>query len=741
MNEPTNPESSSTFRVDQLFAAFRKRLWMMLGIVATLPIVVAFVVSKRPKVYEASATLVIDSFVPQYLGSQFKDVVELESNWWTAQETLQTELRVLKSYSQALAVAHALCEPRYGAKKDERILPKMVSSVRCDDDKSVESTAPMLQALLVASVARDSRVVTVSVRHHDPEIAATVANVMTDVYKTRNLERRLAQSQGAANWLGDQYGDLALQLRDAENALIEFKKKNGVLAVAIEDQQNDISARHRKIADELNAIHLKLIGLRAQREEYAKLKTDDPLTDLRPGAEENGVILKLKELYIDQYGKLVELRGKYLEKHPALLAQEARVHSIREDLKREAELAAKRAEALYQTALNQERELRTALDGATREGLQLEQKAIEYHRLKRNFDRLSKLSEQVGGRERETSLAGHLKTNNVRVLDYALLPTVAIAPNLPAAVLGALVVAIILAFGLALLLEMLDSTVKTQDDVEAIAGLTFLGVIPTIDETDKTPATAPPPALATLVRSGSRDLHVLTHPKSAVAECCRAIRTSLLFMTPDKPAKTLLVTSAGPQEGKTTTAVNLAITLALSGMRVLIVDTDMRRPRLHKAFGTPATPDGVSKAIVGDVSALDMVRETGIPNLYLLPCGAIPPNPAELLHADRFQQVVTELSSAYDRVIFDSPPVGAVTDAAILSRLTMGTVLVARTGVTSKEALRRARRALGAGDVNVLGCVMNDLDMSKPGLYGYSYYSRYGYYSELEGGERSEARQ
>jgi len=738
MSEQKHSESASSFRLDQLFSAFRKRLWMMLAIIVALPLGVGFVVSKRPKVFEATASLVIDSFVPQYLGSQFKDVVELESNWWTAQETLQTELRVLRSYSQAVAVANALCEPRFGPNKSEPLLPKIVAQVRCDDPKSVEGTAPILQSMVTVTVVRDSRVVTLSLRHHQADMAATVANVFADVYKTRNLERRLAQSQGAASWLGDQYGDLAMQLRDAENALVEFKKKNGVLAVAIEDQQNDISGRHRKIADELNGVHLKLIALRAQRDEYAKLKTDDPLTDLRPGADENGVILKLKELYIDQYAKFVELRGKYLDKHPALVAQEARVHAIREDLKREAELAGKRAEAAYQSALKQERDLRVALDSATREGLQLEQKAIEYHRLKRNFDRLSKLSEQVGGRERETSLAGHLKTNNVRILDYALVPATAISPNIPASVLGSLAVAVILAFGLALLLEVLDSTVKTQNDVEAVAGLTFLGVIPTIDTNDKAPTSPPPPALAALVRKGSRDLYVLTHPKSAVAECCRAIRTSILFMTPDKPAKTLLVTSAGPQEGKTTTAINLAITLALSGMRVLLVDTDMRRPRLHKAFGVPATPDGVSKAIVGDANALELVRETGIPNLFLLPCGAIPPNPAELLHAERFHQVVNELAAQYDRVIFDSPPIGAVTDAAILSRLTMGTLLVARTGVTSKDALVRARRALGANEVNILGCIMNALDMSKPGSYGYTYYTRYGDYIDYDA-ERSEA--
>ena len=237
-------------------------------------------------------------------------------------------------------------------------------------------------------------------------------------------------------------------------------------------------------------------------------------------------------------------------------------------------------------------------------------------------------------------------------------------------------------------------------------------------------------ALAHVAESLSKDLYVLTHPKSSVAECCRSIRTNLLFMSPDQPARRILITSAGPQEGKTTTAVNLAITMAQSGLRVLLVDTDMRRPRLHKVFGIPSS-EGLSKVIVGETSALEMVRETGVANLWLLPCGATPPNPAELLHADRFKNIVAELAAKYDRVIFDSPPVGAVTDAAILARLTDGTVMVAKSRRTSKDSLKRAHRALtGQAASPSSAAILNDLDLTDKANYGYYYYySHYGYYA------------
>ena len=712
-----------------LVSILRKRRWMILLIVLSVPTVVGYVVSKQPKVYQATATVVIDSTVPQYLGSNFKDVIDIETNWWSAQELMQTEQRVMRSHSQAIAVAKALCDKRVGPQKINAFT-KVLPGASCDSPSDIARAADILQNLVQVIPLKDSRVVNLTIEFGDPEMVALIANTMSQVYTERNLERRLSQSEGAATWLGDEYGDLTTQLNDAERLLIDFKQKNNVVQVGLEEQQNDLSNKRKKLSDELNSTQVKLIGVRAQRDQYAQLQSNDPLNDVTPGVSDNPVVLKLKSLYVDEYAKLLELQGKYLEKHPTLIAHQARLDAIRQDLKREGSLAGKSVEAQFATLGKQERDLRSALDVATHEALQLEQRAIEYNRLKRNFDRLAKLSEQVGGRERETALAGHLKTNNVRILDAAMVPKAAIAPNVIRSVGVAVILALVLAITLAFFLEVLDSTVKTQDDVEKSTGMVFLGLIPKITSDSSTSAATPPAAVADLVRAGSKDLYVLAHPKSAVAECSRAIRTNLLFMTPDKPAKTLLVTSAGPQEGKTTTAITMAITMAQSGLRVLIVDTDMRRPRIHKAFGIPQTGDGISRAILGETDVLSSVRETGIPNLYLLPCGALPPNPAELLHAERFKTIVATLGEAFDRVIFDSPPVGAVTDAAILSRLTMGTVLVAKSGRTSKDTLKLlARRLLSDGGVNVLGCILNDLDLTKQGNYGYYYYSRYGYYS------------
>jgi succinoglycan biosynthesis transport protein ExoP len=619
-------------------------------------------------------------------------------------------------------------------------------SATCANPNEFVLAGRAIQGMVQVTPVRDSRIVSLTVQSESPELTAALANTAASVYLERNLDRRLSQSQHAATWLEGEFGDLAGQLHSAEQALVDFKKKNNIVAVSIEDDQNDLTSKRKRISSELTNIEVKLITLRAQREMYASIKWSDPVTDFNPALADSEIAVKLKDLYMEQYVKLLELKSKYLEKHPVLVSAETRLAAIKSDLVRELQIAAKNVDLQYQTLNRQVTDLRSALDNATRRSLELEARASEYNRLRRDLDRLIKLTDQVGGREQETSLASHLKTNNVRILDMAQVPTAPISPDVPRAVTIAIAVGLILGIGLSILLEVLDSTVKSQEDIERVVGA-FLGLIPSIDAGAKGPAGSSngngngngngnKPTVP-----DSKDVFVWTNPKSSVAECCRSIRTNLLFMSPDKPARTLLITSAGPQEGKTTVAVNMAITLAQSGLKVLLVDTDMRRPRLHRALGIAATADGLSKAIVGECDVFSVIRDTGIPNLSLLPCGACPPNPAELLHAERFRRMVDELAQRFDRVIFDSPPVGAVTDPAILARLTDGTILVAKAGRTSRDNLARARRQVASdARVNLLGCIINDLDVSKQGRYGsyYYYYSRYGtYYGPDEGATRA----
>jgi polysaccharide biosynthesis transport protein len=721
-------QARGTPQIGQLVTLLRKRKWLILGLTACAGAATGLLFSKQKPTYEATASIVIELSVPQYLGSGFRDVVEVEPSWWQSRETLETEFRMLRSHSQAVAVAKALCDRQFAGAP---ALRQLVPNATCKTPDEYTQAAPALQKMLRVVPVRDTRIVELTVASQNAEYAALVANTVAQVFEDRNLERRLSHSANAATWLGDEYNQLLSELRQAEQAMAQFKTKNNIVAASLEDDQNEVSTRRKKLAEQLSAVEVQLIGLRSEKDQLGNVDGLDVVRDANPALAKNTIAQKLKELYYDEYGKLIALQGKYLEKHPAIVNQQERLNQIKSDLAREGDIARKIFGDQYALLTKQSNDLRAALKEATRESIRIEENLTEYSRLKRELDRLIKLTEQVGGREKETTLASNLRTNNIRVLDRARVPQTPVAPNVPRAVGMALVAAFLLSVGLALLLDAIDNSVKTQEDVEQNVGLTLLGLMPTIEE-DERNGVVPVKLANGLV--DSRDLYVLTHPTSQVAECCRAIRTNLLFMSPDRPTRTMLVTSAGPQEGKTTVAASLAITMAQSGLRVLLVDTDMRRPRIHKAFGIPSSVEGISSAILGKAHVKTYVRDSGVQNLWLLPCGASPPNPAELLHAERFRKMVQELAQDFDRVIFDSPPLGAVTDASILARITDATVMVAKAGRTSKYALVKARRQLGDGTVNVLGCILNDLNLSRQREYGYYsyYYSRYGYYAQAE---------
>jgi capsular exopolysaccharide synthesis family protein len=226
----------------------------------------------------------------------------------------------------------------------------------------------------------------------------------------------------------------------------------------------------------------------------------------------------------------------------------------------------------------------------------------------------------------------------------------------------------------------------------------------------------------------SRDLYIYREPQSHAAECCRAIRTNLLYMSPDKPFKTLLITSSGPKDGKSSSVISLGIAMAQNGNRVLLVDTDLRRPRLHKSFGVP-NDVGVSSLIVAERTVQEAIKSTEIPGLFVLTCGPIPPNPAELLHTKAFAELLQKLVAKFDRVILDSPPIAAVADAVILSTQVDGVALVVKAGGTSKEMVRRAVNSLHSVKARLFGVILNNVQFDNVSRYRGSYYpSQYGYY-------------
>ena len=392
------------------------------------------------------------------------------------------------------------------------------------------------------------------------------------------------------------------------------------------------------------------------------------------------------------------------------------IKSTRADLLAELRNIVRSAEAELFEAEAREKESKRALRDRPRpRRSRLIKKQIEFDTLKREADNNQRLYDMVLKRLKDTELSGLLRTSNARILDAARPSFVPVRPRVRSSLLLGFLLALVGAVpDWHFSLDQLDNTVNSQTDVEERIGLPFLGFIPRLPETKGK-------------SEEDHELFVYRNPRSTVAEACRAIRTNLLFMTPDRPLRTMLVTSSGPREGKSTTVINAGITMAQSGSSVLLVDTDMRRPRLHRAFGV-SNELGVSSVIVGDATLSQVIKSTEVPNLFVVPCGPIPPNPAELFHAKTFKDFVDAAAAAYDRVIFDSPPVNAVADPLVLSTHVDGVLVVFRASETPRALAQRALRTLKAVKAHVLGAVLNDVD-SGHSKYGYYYeaYRRYGY--------------
>jgi len=371
-------------------------------------------------------------------------------------------------------------------------------------------------------------------------------------------------------------------------------------------------------------------------------------------------------------------------------------------------------------AIEMEEELRKQLEGTRESESALAKLELDYAPLTKSQAEATKVYEEVKHRYSETSLSAQVETNNVRIQDLAPMPKKPVRPNKKLNLLLGVLIGLLMGIGAAYLVESLDSTLKTREDVEAIEHVEFLGVVPSVDDVELPEGDQP---------HDCPELYVHHFPKSSIAESFRIVKTNLSFSRQSFRPGRLLITSPGPKEGKTTVGVNLAATSAAAGSRTLVIDTDMRRPRVHKLLGIPRRP-GITEFFLGTLPVFNYCRPTPVEGLHVLTCGTVSPNPIEILESKKFLQMVEDLAQEYDTIVFDSPPLLAVADAKIISSMVDTAVMVVRAGVTSRDALREARGMLFPVLSEDVGVVLNGFDVEKHS-YRYYYYrsKRYGYYS------------
>jgi capsular exopolysaccharide synthesis family protein len=606
---------------------------------------------------------------------------------------------------------------------------------------SAERAAKQLQGHITITPISNTRLVRVSVTDRDPERAQLIANTLVDVYTEKTVEDRLGSTVTALEWLGTQLDGLRDELNSAELALHQFKEEHNVLSVSLEDQRNLVAQEIQHFSEALTEIRMRRIALKARMEVLHQAERDDPMEVHAPLVNEDAALVALRTRILEAEQERNTLAVRYGENHPDIQRADTQLETLRRQFRSELDRVIDAAEAELAEVRSNEAGLRAALDQAHAAGLNLNLREIEYSRLQRERENKAQVYQLVLQRATEADLTRMLQTTYVRVVDRALKPGFPIRPSIKNNTAAGLAVGLALGIGLALLLSRLDRRIKTIQQAEGF-GLPVLGILPRLPDAPERErrASRKRKVGAPIVHSPERDLIVHLHPTSEAAECCRSIRTNLTFMSVDEPMRSVVVTSGHPAEGKTTVIISLAISLAQSGKKVLLVDTDLRRPQIHRAFDLdPAR--GITSVLAGEMKLRAAVAETQVPGVSVLPVGPIPPNPAELLHSRPFAALIAEVRERWDVVLFDSPPANVVTDAAIIAPQVDGALVVVKSEQTTRDSLRRTLRQLGDVAANVAGIVFNDVDLSARGPYAAGYYRyRYGaYYGRAEAAQPNAA--
>ncbi|MBN1769959.1 MAG: polysaccharide biosynthesis tyrosine autokinase [Deltaproteobacteria bacterium] len=726
---PAGGETQKAFDIWAYLQVLRKRKWHALFFLAAVVGLVTFYTLRQPKVYRATATVQIDPQAPRVLGEKVEAVTEMGTgSYWSNQEYYETQYHIIRSFEVASRVValHSLGANRtfLGVPEDLDVYEPLSDAMATE----------MLRGMIVVDPVKDSRLVAISVDHTDQGLAQLLSNAVADAYVEYNRDVALESTVNARDWLIKQAETWAKTLRDAEQRAVDFRKINNLLSVNLEDQRNQVANEMDWVAQRLSETRSHRLQLEAKKAEIEEQVRKRGVTSVSIAEVLASPVLQtMKARLFEKNLERDSLAQIAAENWPEMRQRDTELETIRTGIRQEVQTILRAIDADYTETAAYEQQLVARQSELQEQAIALGGKELTYTQLVREKENAERIYQLINNRSEETTLSTELsQINNVRVLDPALRPEVPIRPRVKLNLALAIVIGLLGGIGLAFLLEALDTSVKTQEDVEKGLGLAFLGIIPTFTgeassrRRRRRRRKHRAPELRT---TGHPDLFCHDNPKSSAAECCRSIRTNILFMSPDRPPRKLLVTSASPQEGKTTVAISLAITMAQSGSRVLIVDSDMRRPRVHTAFGLE-NEDGLSTAILGMRKVEELVRPTQVPGLDILTCGPIPPNPAELIHTERFKEVVAQLERLYDRVVFDSPPIIAVTDPVILSRHVDGAILVVKSMVTNRRAAKFAVKQMRDVGGNILGAVLNDLDLENReyGYYHYYYYRKYGYY-------------
>ena len=712
-----------------------KSKWVVIASVALVVGVVTISTLRSTPIYEAVGSIAINKTDPVTFnlkdspsGFDYYDPTDLD-----------TEVRILKSDLLALQVIRQLNldkQPELGAKgkPSPASLELATDALQPDSARTSAALASFRGSLQVALVP-NTRIIEIRYRSPDKNVAARVVNTLANTYVEQNFKTRFESTMQASDWLSKQLVDLQIKVETSQEKLVQYQKQHEILG--IDEKQNITTAK----LDELNRELTSAESGRMEKESIYHLVQSGDSDSIVAAANVDGaakgssassaLLEKLREQQADLKIQVAQLSTQFGPSYPKLAQLSSQLKEVDEQIQTETHKVATRLRGDYLAAVQRETMLRSALERQKQEANKLNESAIEYSLLKRDVDANRTLSEGLLERLKEAGVTAGLRSNNFRIVDAARVPTAPSGPNILRNLAFALALGLSTGIGLAFLLDSMDNTVRTPEQAQVISALPSLGMIPLGSRSSREVGSRQKLAIAS--SKEAVELVTQSRPRSQMAESYRALRTSLLLTLAGGPPKIILITSALPEEGKTTTSVNSAIVLAQKGTRVLLIDADLRRPSIHKTLGM-GPKIGLSNVLTGSATLQQaIIPSTILPDLFILPAGTPPPNPAELLASNKMKNVLEELRKQYDHIVIDTPPTLSVTDAVVMSTSADAVVLVIRSGHTTKPALRRARDILLQVNARVCGVLVNAVDLSSPDYYyHYEYQGKYGrgYYQE-----------
>jgi succinoglycan biosynthesis transport protein ExoP len=572
---------------------------------------------------------------------------------------------------------------------------------------------------LDVSPMKDTKmVVDLSFTGRYPHIIADIVNAIAEEYINMTMEAKIDAAQKMMQKLNEQLAQQKKKVEESEIALHKYKERQNI--VSLEERQNIVVQRLSQLNALVTGAKTERIAIETRYKELKKLSSQPEMIESLPSILSNPMIQQLKTDYVSLQRKYSELSKKYGEKHPRIMDIRSQIGLMKQKIALEVRKNVNSLMTEYKVTQSREATLIEALEEQKKEALELNRKAIEYKILERDSESNRQMYNVLITKMKEVDLSSDLKSTNIRVIDPAQIPGSPIGPKRGFNILFAVFIGLGLGMAFAFFLEYIDTSVKTPEDIKRVQ-IPYMGFIPTFHP------------------NGHTELIVQDDPKSLISEAYRTMRTGLLFSGSKPSPQFIQVTSPGPQEGKTVTAANVATVMAQSGSRVLLMDCDMRKPRIHEIFGIPNS-HGLSDLLLDGDEGFSCIKKTKVPNLDLIPCGTIPANPSELLSSKRMQRLLTLLSEKYDRIIMDSPPVLAVTDSIVLSRLMEGIILVVGAGASSKSGVARAVELLKEVNARICGAVLNNLNVERERYYYSRYYyynyGKYGYYAYGDNGTK-----